>query len=463
MPRDTPGATFTQVTLEHPTEDRPPTPMGIGLPDRYEDRGVLGAGAIGEVRRVYDRVLRATFAMKVLRHAASPESRTRFYAEARVTARLRHPGIVAVQDLGELPDGRPWFTMEEVGGRTFAEVLQDEPGLRRRVEIWLRVCEAVAYAHAQGIVHRDLKPDNVMVGDFGEVRVMDWGLARVSDGVEPPSGEESRDHQGTVLGSVLGTPGYMPPEQAAGRSREVGPTADVYALGAMLYTLLAGQRPYAHLGGRDALAATVRGPPTPVAELAPEGPPALVALCTRAMAREPGDRPGDAALLVSAVREWLEGARKEAEARDLVERALGARPRAERLRAEADALSAEAARLLDGVAPFDPIERKLPGWGLEEEAERVRADALEVEEGMHRGLRAALVQAPELREAHLALAELYRSRLVRAEALGERVAAADAEALLRIHDRGEHRRWLDGDGAVTLVTDPPGATVELYR
>ena len=488
----TPGvnpAAGTVVTVDSPwTPDAAPPREGLALPPRYEDRGMLGEGAIGQVRRVYDRTLQATLAMKILQRSPSAEARARFWAEARVTARLNHPGVVAVQDLGELPDGRPWFTMEEVHGQTFGEVIRARVGgLRRLLDLYVRACEAVAYAHAEGVVHRDLKPDNIMVGAFGEVRVMDWGLARVlhqvgaypappSEGgpsigmydregdAAPPLGDRAPPYgDGTALGSILGTPGYMPPEQAVGRSREVGPEADVYALGAILYTVLSGTRPYAGRSGLQALEATRQGPPAPITTLAPDAPGPLIDLCTRAMARDAKDRPANAGDLAASVRDWLEGARKEAEARVLLEAALARQPEVERLLDRANHAEAEAAARLEDVPPFAPVEDKLPAWRLEAEAEATRAEALRVEEELQRGVRAALAQAPELREAHEALADLYRARLLRAEALGESLAAADAEARLREHDRGRHAAWLRGDGAVTLLTDPPGATVSLYR
>ncbi|HNC98454.1 MAG TPA: protein kinase, partial [Myxococcota bacterium] len=355
-----PALTFYDATLELPATPSAPPTDGPALPDRYLDQGRLGAGAVGEVRRVYDRVLEANLAMKILQHTPSSEAQARFWGEARVMARLAHPGIVAVQDLGTLPDGRPWFTMEEVQGRTFTELIREGTGgLRRRVDVFLRICEAVAYAHAQGVVHRDLKPDNVMVGEFGEVRVMDWGLARILGQLDLPGHSASVPRDGTSLGSVLGTPGFMPPEQAEGRSAEVGPPADVYALGAMLYLILSGSCPYAGLPGQAALEATLLGPPRPILLLAPETPPPLLELCEAAMARLPSARPPHAGAVATLVRDWLEGARKEAEARQLLEQALLRAPEVERLLGVAQAAEAEAAIKLENVAPSAPVEEKL--------------------------------------------------------------------------------------------------------
>ncbi|MEZ4302952.1 MAG: serine/threonine-protein kinase, partial [Polyangiaceae bacterium] len=161
----------------------------VVLPDRYEDLRQLGSGGFGNVRRVLDRKLDRAVAMKILRPEidATASLRARFLSEIRLAARLAHPGIVAIHDFGELADGRLWFTMAEVEGRTLQAIIDeameaspDERAARRRrlLDYCARVCDAVAYAHDQGVIHRDLKPANVMIGAFGQVLVMDWGLAR---------------------------------------------------------------------------------------------------------------------------------------------------------------------------------------------------------------------------------------------------------------------------------------------
>lgn len=202
---------------------RPRPPVGLPLPARYLDEGFLGSGAMGEVRRVKDTVLGTSVAFKVLRTAARdlPSVRARFEAEARVTARLRHPNIIAVHDTGVLPDGRVWFTMELVEGRTLTEVIHEvhdargphnwrrSPGgwtLRRLVRTFAQVCVAVAYAHNQKVIHRDLKPHNIMVGAHGEVKVMDWGIARgfgYDMGSEPGSVDIIGSKHRTQVGKVI--------------------------------------------------------------------------------------------------------------------------------------------------------------------------------------------------------------------------------------------------------------------
>ena len=212
-----------------------PTPsFGVALPARFDDLGFLAEGGMGELRRVRDRVLGAELAMKLLsaRHARNDEVRALFLAEARATAQLQHPGIVAVQDFGELDDGRPWFTMTIVQGQTLGTLCRSPEGtLRRRISVLRQVADVLAYAHALGAVHRDLKPENIMIGPFGEVRVMDWGLATLP-GIAHPLARP---------GVVVGTPMYMAPEQAAGRPTTAA--TDVWALGGILYRLLADAPP----------------------------------------------------------------------------------------------------------------------------------------------------------------------------------------------------------------------------
>jgi serine/threonine-protein kinase len=287
---------------------------------RYLPLGEVARGGMGGiVLRVWDTVLDRPLAMKVLdtkslpAHAgAADEALARFLAEARVAGRLQHSGIVPIHDLGADRRGRVYFTMPLFEGRTLDEVFDLA---RSRGEGWTlggalralaKVCEVMAYAHARGVVHRDLKPTNLIAGEFGEIYVVDWGLAKVVDpraseaAQPPPEADADRKSAGsaaigqTMEGTVAGTPPYMAPEQAEGRVAAVSFRADVYALGAMLYRLLAGRGPYAPRQGADEPEKTVelirRGAPTPLHLLAPDAPPDLVAVCERAMARAPEDR-----------------------------------------------------------------------------------------------------------------------------------------------------------------------------
>jgi serine/threonine-protein kinase len=214
---------------------------------KYELIERLGQGGMGTVYRARDRELRRDVALKVIRlPEASPEVAARMLREARTLARLEHPGIVPVHDVGCLPDGRAFYAMKLVRGSPL-DALPASP-LAERLRIVERISEAVAFAHAHGVIHRDLKPQNVMVGPFGEVLVMDWGVAKLTadafhslgpheTAAGAPAGAGPTPTTGH--GVVLGTPGYMAPEQAAGDPALVDARADVYAMGAMLRDLCA--------------------------------------------------------------------------------------------------------------------------------------------------------------------------------------------------------------------------------
>lgn len=455
------------------------------LLDRYQDVRLLGTGGMGAVRLVFDRQLGRDVAMKILRADGdtSPEGRARFLAEILLTASLSHPGIVAVYDAGELPDGQLFYTMPEVRGRTFRSVIDAAfrtPGgvtRRRLLDLYARACEAVAYAHGKGVVHRDIKPENVMIGEHGEVLVMDWGIARRAGaegsipgpheraGAGPAAVEEPRAAASIPLrtrpGSILGTPAYMPPEQARGEVHRIGPAADVYALGALLLHILTGRPP--DVGRRF-------WEPSPsvrrhIESLGddPEVPADLAAICARAMAEDPSQRYADAGALAAEITAFLDGAqRREQALAALAEAAAQATALAD-LRAQAADKLAEARRALAAVMPSDPVERKAPGWELEDEAEQLdRALALGETEWIQR-VHGALAKDPTLPEAHAALADHYRGKLAEAERGGRAADAVRFEALLRAHDDGRHAAFLRGDGAVSLVTDPPGAEVIAQR
>ncbi len=320
---------------EHPPGagvDSQAMPLGApspgGLPDtpRYRFLDRLGKGGQAVVHLARDKVLQRALAVKALRGGseAGPGLRARFESEAQLMAQLQHPGMVPVFDLGVMPTGEPYYTMKRIEGRTMTTVVRAvhrasqrgrwrrEPGgwtFIRLVEAFHTACETVAWAHARGVVHRDLKPANIMLGEFGEVHVIDWGLAKV---IDPAGGIVTRWTEDPLLATrkdtTAGTPAYMPPEQVTDLPG-VGPRGDVYSLGATLYRILTDRSPYK---GKDTVAVLERllsGPPQPPAvTAAPDSPPipaVLEAICLQAMAREPEDRFADAGQLAEAVANWL--------------------------------------------------------------------------------------------------------------------------------------------------------------
>jgi serine/threonine-protein kinase len=308
-----------------------------GAGERYTKTRPHAQGGIGQVWLARDGVLGREVALKELRpeHADRPEAWARFLAEARITGQLEHPGVVPVYELAQRPgDDRPFYAMRFVRGRTLSEASRAchesrQAGRAGPLELlallnaFVAVCQAVAYAHARGVIHRDLKGDNVVLGDFGEAVVLDWGLAKVVGGpgrhggegegetgraVPPPvSLHDTGRRQETAQGQVLGTPAYMSPEQAAGRQDEVGEPSDVYGLGALLYEVLTAQAPFRGADVHEILRRVLDEPPRPPRAVVATTPPALEAVCLKALAKNPADRYPSAAALAQDVQRYLAG------------------------------------------------------------------------------------------------------------------------------------------------------------
>lgn len=273
-------------------------------PTKYRLLGELGRGGMGTVYLAEDVMLERRVALKVVATAVSaPEAAERMLREARILAGLEHPGIVPVHDAGALPDGRVFYAMKRVDGKRL-DALAPMLALPERLRVFQRICEAVAFAHSRGVVHRDLKPENVMVGPFGEVLVMDWGVAKIlaeasgpaSEAPEREPGREEAARAGaaTAEGTVVGTAGYMAPEQAEGAVDRTGPPADVFALGGILDFLVRAESPV---------------------------PPPLAAAVRKARARLPEERYAGAEELSAEIARYREGRRVLAHSEGVLERA----------------------------------------------------------------------------------------------------------------------------------------------
>jgi len=274
---------------------------------RFTDRGEVARGTMGVVRRVFDAELDREIAVKEVAADADDLDRESLLREARITGRLDHPNVVPVHDIARDPTGRPArLSMKLVAGRSLATILDTDgppapgPAFERLLDAFLRVCDAVAFAHSRGFVHRDLKPENVMIGDFGQVYVMDWGLAETI-------AEAARPRRGGRALPTSGTPAYMAPEQA--RGEPIDERTDVFALGGILYAILTGRPPYLGESLDEMLPDLRTGRIVPPDLVTPDRPlPA--ALCTitmRALAADPAERPPSVLALQADVESFVRG------------------------------------------------------------------------------------------------------------------------------------------------------------
>lgn len=470
LPPDVEGAPAgVGARAEHePERDGPPRST------RYVLGDPLGAGGAGEVFGAHDRLLRREVALKALRASAQvdPEGRRSFEYEARIAGGLSHPGILPIHDLGRLPDGRWFYTMPRLAGRSLAEVLDGlragdaELGvrfpLRRLMEIFHRVCLTVAYAHDQGVMHRDLKPANLMLGAYGEVYVIDWGLAQ-SNGHRP-------DEPGSTAapGAFMGTLAYASPEQLDGEPDEVTRATDVWALGVTLFELLTLQRPFVGERPIELMYAIVGEPlPDPRARQTVERPvpEPLAELCRTALDRDHRGRIA-ARALADGVGAWLDGveqrARRRARAAELTARAEAAAEawRVDRAQIERDrrALSART----HALGPRAPAGERRALWA---ERQRLEEHALRVEGHFGRAVHAADAALDEwpTAEGRALLAGLHWQRARHAERAREPTTALFFRELAARHDDGAladalasiARLGVDAPGEVTVVRQVP--------
>jgi len=280
---------------------------------RYRIERRIAVGGMATVYLAYDEALNRNVALKIL---TLPDSGTdlapRMLREAKIVAQLEHPGIVPIHDVGTLTDGRVYYTMKFVQGQTLEQQVASHANLNDRLRIFLRICDAVAFAHSRGVLHRDLKPSNIMVGAFGESLVMDWGVAAnmrekwTSDSSEPRSSSKNPEPI-TQDGAVVGTPGYLSPEQASGVKGTIDYRSDIYGLGAVLYFVLTGRPPIPDQAVAVAIDRAIRGDFAPPRSLSNGIPRRLEAICLKALALRPEDRYASVNALSKDVGLYLDG------------------------------------------------------------------------------------------------------------------------------------------------------------
>lgn len=433
----------------------------------YMIGALLGSGGMGEVFQVDDVLLERQLAMKVLRPEMmnNQDVISRFLKEAQLTGQLQHPGIVPVHDMGTLPDGRVYFTMREIRGRSFYELIQmvhnskknnewqithDGWGLQRLIQTFHTICDTMAYAHSEGIIHCDLKPANVMVGNFGEVLIVDWGIAR--------------DIWNTLDKSprIEGTPAYMSPEQAIGINELIDTRSDVYALGVILYHILCGKHPFHgcsaeeiinHLSTEQAIITLDildegMGKESKInytgfidRETQPPPPSALIEICETAMERDRQLRYSSAKELAEAIRAWLNGTEQRDRALKVLESADACLEEAHFLEKKAKQRLRKAQETLNSLPDWEDEEKKFPLWKDEESANDMEYRAKTLRGQRLLFLEAALTHKPDMKEAHSQLLEHYLTVHAEAEKKSDRIILADAEA--RLYNHLDHLAILD--------------------
>jgi serine/threonine protein kinase/predicted Zn-dependent protease len=415
----------------------------------YELLERLGGGGMGDVYRAGDPALGRDLAVKVMKadYQGNPSAERRFLREARVTGSLQHPGIVPIYNLGRLADGRLHYTMRLVRGRTLADILKEEAGQPERLPalltIFEKVCQAVAYAHSKRVLHRDLKPANVMVGRFGEVQVMDWGLAKLlTPGERGCASAPSEEDEGgtrihteaadtplaqTRMGREMGTPAYMPPEQALGEWDTVDERADVFALGAILCEILTGRPPYSSADSEESLRKAKRGDcAEALARLANCSADAeLVGLCRECLTPAREHRPQDAEQVAQRVAAY------QAEVQARLHRAELERARAlvkaaeERKRRRLTVVLAAAVLLAILVGGGALVMAQRQKQARQEQTARLVQQALGQATALRDQAQAALLQDSALRER---AAALWRDTLAAADRAEQALVGGEADA-----------------------------------
>ncbi len=470
-------------TLQAVAAVRRPVPEGdpVSL-GRFQTLGEIGRGGMGRVLEASDPELGRTVAVKVLidPDTVSDEQLARFAAEARITSQLEHPNIVPVYDMGATAEGLLYFVMKKVVGRSLREIIDSlaevDPEstriwtLRRLLTTFVAVCNGVAFANDRGVLHRDIKPDNIMLGQYGEVLLMDWGVARIIGSPARPLHEPQDTSFGSVPvtldGVTVGTPGYMSPEQARADLASLDAPSDVFSLGAVLYELLTLTSAFRGDSVYATLFAAMCGAPQDPRDRAPERrvPDELAEICLCALAHEPGDRYPNAAALAAAIEEFLEGSkRREAAAAHLAE-AEAAWDRYRAALQEAERLEVERRRLEHTVEPWRPIEQKRELLAVWERIGALGPASADAFSELIAGCEAALSRDPGNPAARELLARAHYARFEEAESAGDTADQAYFRRRVLAHDDdGRFAALISGVGAISLRTDPPGAQVTCAR
>ncbi len=440
----------------------------------------IGRGGMGRVLAAWDPELGRTVAIKVIADQArgSRELLQRFVTEAKVTAQLEHPNIVPVYDMGISDEGEVYFAMRRVRGKSLGMILT---GLRehdaelcdhwtqhRLLHAFVQVCNALGFAHDLGVLHRDIKPGNIMLGEFGEVLLLDWGLARFIESDQDARSSMSVatiEPASTLVGTVMGSPGYMSPEQAQGLNALMDARSDVWALGAVLYEILTHQRAYEGSNPSELLNSTMDGPPTDPRERAPLNgiSDAIAEVCLQAMSSLPRNRYETASELAEAVESYLAGSQKrQAALRRVAEAEMAWNDFV--LYSEQSKRAEQDLRVLEAeTEPWLPLSEKTPLLDARRQLRDLGRRQARSFTDTIAGCEQALSQDPTNLEAHKLLAAASFTRMEEAEARGDEVDRVLYRDRVLRHGSEEMKASLHAQGTLSLHTDPPGAEVICER
>ncbi|MCK6509967.1 bifunctional serine/threonine-protein kinase/formylglycine-generating enzyme family protein [Myxococcota bacterium] len=435
--------------------------------ERYKEEEELGRGGLGRVVALYDRNVGRKVASKMLLKGtgASFREHQRFFEEARLTGQLEHPNIIPIYDIGVLEDGQPYYTMRLSSSRNLAQVLEERSAsILQLLKILQQMCMGLEYAHSRNVIHRDIKPANILLGEFGEVLILDWGIAERTAPEDQADGFSTQTPKDKI---PRGTPAYIAPEVLT--KGIISPALDQYALGVILYEILTGKRPFEEVNLFTLIFKVSFEEPYPPShcDVSWEVPEELEQICLRMLAKDPQARFPSCRAVYDQLEEYLEGTkekqrRKEAALSRIAE-ADAIKVEFYEKRAQLGALRKEWEDAQKTVEPWDSPEAKREAWAkedkfLEFEQEVVRLFGAAVQKYIR-----ALEHEPGNADAKNGLVELYWERFLEAEREGDTLQQIYYRDLVEFYDDGTYARLLHGQGIVEIATDPKDATLQVFR